>query len=81
MVKVSLRDNEVREYPAGTRIADIVEDLGGRLKKEALAALVNGVVCDLSFQLQEDARVEFLTLMNRQAGRFAGTHKLSLPQP
>ena len=43
MVKVSLRDNAVREYPAGTRIADIVEDLGGRLKKEALAALANGV--------------------------------------
>ena len=30
VVKVSLRDNAVREYPAGTRIADIVEDLRGK---------------------------------------------------
>jgi threonyl-tRNA synthetase len=76
VVKVSLRDNAVREYPAGTRIADIVEDLGGRLKKEALAALANGVVCDLSFQLQEDARVEFLTF-NEQAGREIYWHSTS----
>ena len=61
MLKVTLRDNSVREVPAETRITDILNELGGRLKKEALAAVVNGVLVDLNYQLTEDADLRFVT--------------------
>ena len=61
MLIVSLRDYSVREVPAETRITDILNELGGRLKKEALAAVVNGVLVDLNYQLTEDADLRFVT--------------------
>jgi threonyl-tRNA synthetase len=61
MLNITLPDGSTRQYAAGTRVADIVDDLGGRLKKEALAARVNNVVRDMSYELQADADVRFLT--------------------
>lgn len=57
---VTLMDGSVRRYDEGARVADIVNDLGGRLKKEAVAAKVNNVVRDLTYVLPGDAEVRFL---------------------
>lgn len=75
MLKITLR-NDVREYPAGTRVLDILNDIGGRLKKEALAAVVNGVAVDLAYPLQEDAEVRFLTFADEE-GRDIYRHSSS----
>ena len=75
VLKITLRD-DVREYPAGTRVLDILNDLGGRLKKETLAALVNGVAVDLTYPLHEDAEVRFLTF-NDEEGRDIYRHSSS----
>ena len=58
--KVTLMDGTVRDYPEGARVSDIMNDLGGRLKKEALAAKVNNVVKDLNSEVKEDAQVRFI---------------------
>ncbi|NLZ38440.1 MAG: threonine--tRNA ligase [Firmicutes bacterium] len=66
MIKVLLRDGATREIPVGTRVIDILNDLGGRLKKEALAAVVNGVVVDLTYRLEEDVELRFVTFEDEE---------------
>ena len=81
MPKVTLPDGSIREYADGTQVADVVADLGGRLKKEALAAKVNGVVRDLTYTLQEDAEVRFLTFTDDEGSevyRHTSSHILAL---
>ncbi|HZK25772.1 MAG TPA: threonine--tRNA ligase [Oscillospiraceae bacterium] len=76
MLKVTLRDSSVREVPTETRITDILGELGGRLKKEALAAVVNGVVVDLQHLLTEDADLRFVTFAD-EAGQDVYRHSSS----
>ena len=61
MIKVTLKDNVVKEYENGTTVADIAKSLGMGLYKAACAARVNGEVCDLRTALDADAQVEILT--------------------
>ncbi|NLM45257.1 MAG: threonine--tRNA ligase [Firmicutes bacterium] len=76
MIKVTLQNGTVREYPAGTTVLKILDDCGGRLRKEALAALVNGTVVDLAKSLTADAEVQFLTFED-EAGRDVYRHSSS----
>ncbi|MCW3491185.1 threonine--tRNA ligase [Dethiobacter alkaliphilus] len=79
--KVTLPDGSVREYTDGTTVSDVVADLGGRLKKEAVAAKVNGVVRDLTYTLAEDAEVRFLTFADDEGAevyRHTSSHILAL---
>nr|WP_318026064.1 threonine--tRNA ligase [Dethiobacter alkaliphilus] len=79
--KVTLPDGSVREYTDGTTVSDVVADLGGRLKKEAVAAKVNGVVRDLTYTLTEDAEVRFLTFADDEGAevyRHTSSHILAL---
>jgi threonyl-tRNA synthetase len=61
LLNITLPDGSVRQYEKGAQVADIVADLGGRLKKEAVGARVNNVVRDLTYVLPGDAEVRFLT--------------------
>ncbi|HHX75268.1 MAG TPA: threonine--tRNA ligase [Firmicutes bacterium] len=76
MIKVTLQNGTVREYPAGATVLEILADCGGRLKKEAVAALVNGTVSDLTHSLTTDAEVQFLTFAD-EAGRDVYRHSSS----
>jgi threonyl-tRNA synthetase len=76
VIKVTLHNGTVREYPAGITVLEILAECAGRLKKEALAALVNGTVCDLAKSLTEDAEVHFLTF-DDEAGRDVYRHSSS----
>ena len=81
MLKITLPDGSVREYPQGAHVVDIVHDLGGRLKKDALAAEVNGVVRDLTHPLQEGVTVRFLTFTDEEGVdvyRHTSSHILAL---
>lgn len=80
MLKVTLPDGSVREFPRGTRAVDIVNTLGGRLKKEVLAVRVNGVVRDLNYTLEEDAAIRFLTFEDSEGAevyRHSSSHILA----
>jgi threonyl-tRNA synthetase len=61
MVNVVLKDGSVRQYPEGTAIADIVNDISKKLAKAAVAAQVNGRTVDLSAKLHEDCQLNILT--------------------
>jgi len=61
MIKISLKDGSVKEYPRGTSIIKIAEDISRRLAKEALAARFNGRLRDLNASLNEDGHLEILT--------------------
>lgn len=76
MVKLTLKDGSVKEIEKGTRIGAIVEGIGGRLQKEALAARLNGVLVDLMTTINEDATLEILTFED-DGGKWAMRHTAS----
>ncbi|RAV22567.1 threonine--tRNA ligase [Paenibacillus contaminans] len=61
-VNITFPDGAVREYAQGTTIEDIAGSISSGLKKNAVAGKVNGKVVDLNTALQEDAKVEIVTL-------------------
>lgn len=69
MIKVTLKDNVVKEFENGTTVADIAKSLGMGLYKAACVAKVNGVVCDLRTALDSDASVEILTFDDEDGKR------------
>jgi len=60
MVKISLQDGSVREYPSGTTFLQVAEDISPKLAKNAVAALFNGEVTDLSCPIENDGSLELL---------------------
>lgn len=60
MVKISLQDGSVREYPAGTTLLQVAEDISSKLAKNAVAALFNGDITDLSVPVDKDGTLELL---------------------
>ena len=65
-IKVTFPDGNVVEHEAGIRPLDIVAGIGGRIKKEAIAAKYNDQVVDLTRPLQEDGTVLFLTMNDKE---------------
>ncbi|MBR3929003.1 MAG: threonine--tRNA ligase [Clostridia bacterium] len=59
-MKIMVNQNAY-EFENGKNALDIAGEIDKELKKSALAAKVNGVVCDLAAAINEDAEVEFLT--------------------
>ena len=57
---ITFPDDSKKEYPKGITPQEIVDQMGGRLKKEALAAQVNGHLIDLKCPLEEDIRLSFI---------------------
>jgi threonyl-tRNA synthetase len=61
MVQVTLPDGSVQSISPGITAAEFASQLHRRLGKEAVAAKVNGELCDLSTPLNADCSVEILT--------------------
>ena len=61
MIKVSLKNGVVKEYPKNTSIANIAKDLGAGLFKAACACIIDGKVADLRTELTKDSSVSILT--------------------
>ncbi len=77
MVKVTLPDGSVREYPKGITIAEAVQQIGKGLAKAALAAKVDGELVDLSRTLEHDCHLVVLTFKDeegREVFRHTSTH-------
>ena len=80
LIKVTLPDGSVREYPAGVSLLEIAKGISPRLAREALAAKVDGRLADLGAPLDRDARVEFLTFDDeegRQVYRHSTAHVMA----
>ena len=76
MAKVTLKNGEVREYPAGTPVLEIAKSLGAGLYKAACAAKIDGRPCDLRTPVTGDCRMEVLTF-DDDYGRHAFNHTAS----
>ncbi len=61
MVKITLKDGSVKEYPKGTTVMDITADISRGLARNALAAKLNGRKVDLSAPVNEDGTLDILT--------------------
>jgi len=66
-VTVTLPDGSSRTVPAGTRVGDVAADLSPGLARAALAAMVDDRMVDLSFPLERDAAVRFVTSQSPEA--------------
>lgn len=61
MIKVTLKDNSVKEFPAGTTIIEVAKSLGAGLAKAACCGRIDGEVADLRTPLNKDCRLEICT--------------------
>ncbi|MEQ2518885.1 threonine--tRNA ligase [Ruthenibacterium sp. CLA-JM-H11] len=73
MIRVTLKDNVVKEFEAGVCPADIAKSLGMGLYKAACAARVDGEACDLRTPLEKDCSLEILTFEDKD-GKHAFWH-------
>ena len=66
MVKITLPDNSVKEYPSPVTGMEIAESISPRLAKEVLSVSVNGEIWDLSRKIAENAKVKLHTWDDRE---------------
>ncbi|MBN1466530.1 threonine--tRNA ligase [candidate division KSB1 bacterium] len=63
-IQITFPDGSVKNYPAGVAGQDILNDINGRIKKEAVAVKVDDKLFDLSRALPS-GKIEFLTFDSR----------------
>ena len=60
-ITVTLPDGSTRAAAAGAAVSAVAADISPRLARQALAAIVDGRMVDLSYPLEGDAAVRFVT--------------------
>ena len=76
MIKVTLKGDVVKEFPAGITAYDAAKEISMGLAKAACAAKINGVNSDLRTVLTEDCALEILTF-DDEYGRRTFRHTAS----
>ncbi len=80
-IKVTLTDGKVKEYEAGTTLAQVARDENPDLARIVLAAQINNKqLVDLSYPLTQDTKVRFLTFEDdegKQVFRHSAAHVLA----
>ncbi|HEX6958777.1 MAG TPA: threonine--tRNA ligase [Ferrovibrio sp.] len=82
-VRITLPDGSERTYAAGTTGAEVAASIGAGLAKAALAIRLDGVLKDLSTPITRDARLEIVTLKDKNEAellaliRHDGAHVLA----
>jgi threonyl-tRNA synthetase len=61
MIKITLPDGAIREYPEETNSLEIARSISEGLARKVIAASVNGEVWDATRPIQKDASVKLLT--------------------
>lgn len=67
MIKVQLKNGEIKEFEAGISAFDAARELG--LAKTACAAEIDGAVCDMRTKLEKDCALNLLTFEDEQGQR------------
>lgn len=79
-MRITLKDNVVKEYANGTTAYDIAKDVSAGLARVACAARIDGKVCDLRTCIDKDSSLEILTFDDedgRKAFRHTASHILA----
>lgn len=61
MINITLKDGSVRQYPAGTTVAEVTESISRGLAKKALVGKLNEKIVDLATKITEDSTLEIIT--------------------
>lgn len=61
MIKITLKDGSIREYPEGITLMKVAEDISPKLAKNAVAAVFNEELVDLNREVFEDGTLEIVT--------------------
>jgi threonyl-tRNA synthetase len=67
MISISLPDGSRKELAEGATAGDLAAQIGPGLAKSAVAAKINGSICDLSTKLADGATVAILTKKDQDA--------------
>ncbi len=76
MIQITLKDGVVKEVAKGTTAADVTRDISMGLYRAATACIINGTLCDLRTELQEDCTFEVVTF-DHPAGKSTFWHTAS----
>lgn len=76
MIRVTMKDGQVREARENTSVLDFVKDFSNSLAKKALAAKMDGKTVDLTAPIAKDCKLEILTFDDAD-GRWALRHTAS----
>ena len=76
MIKVTLKDNVVKEFNDGINAFEIAKSFGGGFYKNVCAARINGENCDLRTVLKDGDSLELLTF-DDEYGRWTFRHTAS----
>ncbi|PID59043.1 threonine--tRNA ligase [candidate division KSB3 bacterium] len=66
MIQISLPDGSIKQVEKGISAAELAARIHRKLGKDALAAKINGVLCDLGTPLTENASVEIVTFESEE---------------
>lgn len=61
MIKITLKDKNIKEVEKGTVVLEVVKDISMGLFKNAVACKIDGKIKDLRDKLQDDCTLEILT--------------------
>src|SRR3990172_12536297 len=60
-IRLEFPNGDLQEYPQGIRPIDILDEIGGRLAKETIAAKINGMTIDLTRPIHADGDILFIS--------------------
>lgn len=66
MVKIQFPDGKIKEFSAGTTVAEVASFISPSLRKKAVAGKINDQMVDLSNQLDSDAELSIFTLDSKE---------------
>ncbi len=61
MLKITLPDGSVKEFPGPITVAEVAQSIGAGLARAALAGKIDGRLVDTSFRIESDAGVAIVT--------------------
>ncbi len=79
-IKVTLKDGSIREVDKGITLYDLAKGISGRLAKEAIVGSVDGTIVDLTYTLNNDAKVNIYKFEDEEgasAYRHTTSHMLA----
>lgn len=76
MIKITLKDGILKEYPEGVSVREVAESISSGLARAALAGEVDGRVTELDSKLESNCRLNLLTF-DDEGGRLAYRHTAS----
>jgi len=80
MIRIGLKDGSQREYPEGTTLLQVAQDISSRLAKNAVAGVFDGELTDLNTRIEKDGELELLSFEDKRGAdvyRHSSSHVMA----